>query len=119
MRINEIPIYMVKSLIYTVIVELGISIILGVRDKKDILNIILINIFTNLIVTSIPILFNYLYDYNARNIILYILEILTVIVEGFTYKKVLKYKKINGYVLSLILNVVSYLLGYVVYGGIY
>jgi len=119
MKISDIPYIICKSLIYTILIELVLSILFGVRNKKDILNIILVNIFTNLIVTSIPILINYLYGSLYRTVVLIILEILTILVEGFIYKRVLKYKKINRYLLSLILNIVSYLMGFIIYGGVY
>ena len=51
------------------------------------------------------------YNYNTCIITLIILEILTVIVEGYTYKKVFEYKKINPFLVSLILNASSYLIG--------
>ena len=48
---------------------------------------------------------------NPQKISLIILEVLTLFVEGFVYSKVLKYKKINPYLISLILNCSSYFLG--------
>ena len=40
-----------------------------------------------------------------------ILEITAFLVEGLIYKKTLEYKRINGFLLSLILNISSYVLG--------
>ena len=71
------------------------SIIIGVRDKKDILNIILVNVLTNPLVTSIPILVLVTIGWKERIIMLIILELLTFITEGFIYYKTLKFKKIN------------------------
>ena len=84
--------------------------LLGYR-KKDLLNVLLVNVLTNPIVSSVPVYFNYYYGLRSRNIILLILEILTFIVEGFIYVKVLQRRKINGFILSLILNLSSYLIG--------
>ena len=111
MNINDLPIIMIKCLLCTIIIELVLSLILGIRTKKDILNIILVNIATNPIVVSVPILFLIKYNSNMRIISLYILEIFTVLVEGFIYKKVLNYKKINPYLFSLLLNCGSYFIG--------
>ena len=111
MTINDLPYVMLKCLVCTIIIELLLALILGVRNKKDLLNVILVNIATNPIVVSLPIFMLVKYGYEARMSSLYILEILTVFVEGFIYKKVLEYKKINFFILSLILNVGSYFIG--------
>ena len=113
MRINDLPYIMARCLIFTIIIEVGISIILGYR-KKDLVNIILANIMTNPIVVVIPIYVNITYGMKERNIVLFILEILAVLSEGFVYKKYLKNKKINPYLLSFILNLSSYLIGLVI-----
>ena len=114
MTIDELPYIMVRCLLLTIIVETIVAIALGVRNKKDILNIILVNIVTNPIVVSVPVYFNVRYGVLERNIILSILEIATVITEGYVYKKVLNYKKINYFILSLILNIASCLVGIVI-----
>ena len=85
MRINDLPIIMVKCLICTIIIELLIALILKIKDKKDLINIVLVNIVTNPIVVSFPIYIMILYGIKARIITLIILEILTVIIEGFIY----------------------------------
>ena len=112
--IKDLPIIMIKCLICTIIIEVIVALILGVRDKKDILNIVLVNVVTNPIVVSLPVLMLVKYGYNVRMITLVILEIITVIVEGLIYLRVLKYKKINPFLISLILNASSYLIGEVI-----
>ena len=114
MLINDLPIMMLKCLILTIIIEIIVSIILKIKNKKDILNIILVNCITNPLVTSIPVYFNINFGLLERNISLLILEILTLFIEGFIYKKVLNYKKINPYLISLILNMSSYLIGKII-----
>lgn len=111
MLINEIPFIMIKCLIFTVIIEIIIGIILKVKDKKDFLNILLVNIMTNPIVVTIPVYINIRYGLLERNCAVFILEILTVFIEGKVYSKYLKYNKINPYVMSLILNLSSYIIG--------
>ena len=111
---NNLPFTMVKCLGLTIIMELTLAIILGIRNKKDILTVILVQIVTNPIVVTIPYLI-YLYcGYTQYKISIYVLEILTVIVEGFIYFKTLKHRKINPFLLALILNLFSYLLGEVI-----
>ena len=112
--INDLPLIMVKCLLFTIIIEVLVALLLKIKDKKDILNIILVNVMTNPIVVTIPILMLVLYGYKARIISLIILEVLTVIVEGLIYFKVFKYKKINPLLVSLILNISSYFIGEII-----
>ena len=110
MRLYELPYYMVKCLLLTILIETLIAFILGYR-KKDLLNVILVNIVTNPIVVTIPVYFNVKYGLLERNISLAILEVTTLFTEGFIYNKYLNRRKINPFVLSLLLNLASYLLG--------
>jgi len=102
---------MIKCLLCTIIIEVTIAIMLKVKEKKDILNIVLVNCITNPLVVTIPILIYIKYSYKIKCITLIVLEILTVITEGLIYYKALKYKKINPLILSLILNLSSYIIG--------
>ena len=114
MNLNDLPKYMLICLLLTIIFEIVIGLIIGIRDKKDILNIVLVNMLTNPLVTSIPTALVFFVSTLVSNISLVILEILAVVIEGFIYKRVLKYKRINPYLVSLILNIGSYLLGLIV-----
>lgn len=110
MNINEFPLIMLICLSSTIVIELIMSLLLGIRNKKDILNVILVNIMTNPLIVSILMYITYNRLFNTT-ISIIILEILVVLTEGFTYKKVLTFDKINPYVLSLILNITSYFIG--------
>ena len=114
MIINNLPYIMIRCLFLTIVIELTMAILLKVKDKKDLINIVLVNVITNPIVVTIPVYFNLKYGVLERNIVLYLLEILTVITEGAIYKKVLNYKKINPFILSLILNFSSYAIGEII-----
>ena len=111
MLIKDIPKIMLICLISTIIIETIFAFIFKVRNKKDFLNIILVNIITNPIVVIIPIYIELIYGLTYRNISLIILEILTVLIEGFIYYKYLDYRKINPYLLSFLLNLLSYFIG--------
>lgn len=100
-----------RSLVLTIIIELILGLILGIRDKKDIINLILVNVITNPMVVMIQTLLLKYFGHNVEIIGIIILEVLAVLVEGLIYKKVLKYKKINPILLSLILNVTSFFIG--------
>lgn len=110
MNINELPLIILICLSSTIVIELIMSLLLGMRNKKDILNVILVNIMTNPLVVSILMYITYNRLFNTT-ISIIILEILVILTEGFTYKKVLTFDKINPYVLSLILNISSYFIG--------
>ena len=103
-----------KVLIYclavTLVVEILFALILGLR-KKDLLNVLLVNILTNPLMNCIHPLILFEYGKTAQLICFIILEIVVVLVEGFIYKKYLNYSKINSYILSLILNIASCGLG--------
>ena len=114
MLINDMPKIMCFCLIMTIIIELSFALILGVKNKKDILNVILVNLLTNPLVTSIPILVLITIGWKERIISLIILELLTLITEGFIYLKTLSYKKLNPFLLALILNGASYFIGEVI-----
>lgn len=118
MTINELPIVMARCLFFTILIELIVALILKVRDKKDILNIILVNTMTNPLLVSLTVYITYNRIFN-RTLSVIVLELLVVLIEGFTYKKVLKYKKINPFILSLILNVSSYFIGEIINYFIY
>ena len=118
MLISDLPKVMLTSLIITIIIEVMLALIIGYR-KKDLVNVLLVNILTNPLLNSVIVAINYYYGLKYRNIALYILEILVVITEGLIYQKYLERRKINGYVLSLILNLASFLLGMVINNLIY
>ena len=90
----------------TIIIETLLAYILKIREKEDLLNIIIINFITNVALNIFIIISSILFNKLIINIIL--LEILIVVIEGIFYKKKLSYKKINPFLISLILNTVSY-----------
>ena len=102
---------MIKCLICTIIIEVLVAIILKIKNKKDLINVVLVNILTNPLVVSIPILVLVKYGYSARMKCLLLLEILTVITEGLIYLRLFNYRKINPFIVSLILNLSSYFIG--------
>ena len=49
---------MCRALVLTIIIEVAVALSLKVRDKKDLLNIVLVNFLTNPLVVSISVFFN-------------------------------------------------------------
>lgn len=114
MDLSNLPFIMIRCLLLTIIIELVVGFILGIRDKKDIINIMLVNVITNPIVVITPIIVYLRFGYKFEIITLIILEILTVIVEGLIYRKTLRYNKMNLILFSLILNACSYFIGEII-----
>lgn len=104
---------MIICLVCTIIIEVMVAFILRVRDRKDLLNIVLVNILTNPLVVSISLYVQVYYGNYYYRISMIILEIMAFLIESLIYKKVLK-RDINPYVLSLILNASSYGLGLII-----
>lgn len=102
---------MCVSLVSTIIIELVLALILGLKNKKDIMNVILVNILTNPLVVSIAFFINLRCGLVSKKIAMIFLELFAFLIEGFVYNKCLNYKKINGYLVSLILNGISYSIG--------
>ena len=102
---------LLSRLLLTIIIELIISLLIGIRNKKDILNIIVVNIMTNPIVVLIPLVIRMLTNNLYSMIFLFLLEVITLFIEGIVYKNNLCYKKINWFLLSLLLNMCSFLFG--------
>lgn len=97
----------IQSLLLTLLIELTISIVLGIR-KKDLLRITFINIVTNVSLNIIVcLLYLVINNYVVFYVIVPIFEVVIFIVEG-TYFKKLKDSIISPYKLSLLLNGFSY-----------
>ena len=111
MNLSNLPIILVRCLLSTVVIELIVALILSVRDKRDILNVILVNIITNPVVVMSQMLLYMNFGSNMEKIGIAILEVLVVLVEGLIYKKVLNYNKVNPFFLSLLLNASSFFIG--------
>ena len=107
MGIDNIPLTMVVCLSLTIIIETLLAFIIGVR-KKDLIFVVLAQVVTNPIVVTVPYLIFIKFSYKNYLISIYVLEVLAFLVEGLIYSKSLRNKKINPFLLSLILNVCSY-----------
>lgn len=105
--------FLLSSLFITVVIEVSVSILVGISSIKDLKKIILINCITNLLLNFIIYnLDNYLEFNLLFFLIIPVLEVIVFLVEGF-YLKRIDYKKYNSFVLSLILNICSYGCGFI------
>lgn len=118
MFISDLPKVMIISFFITIIIELGIAFFLKYR-KRDLLNIFLVNLLTNPLLNSVVVTINFYYGLRCRNIALLFLEIIVFLIEGVIYQKYLNNRKLNGYLLSLLLNISSFGLGLIINKIIY
>lgn len=100
-------------LFLTIVVEGSLAFFMK-RRGRELLIVVLANLVTNPIVQSVSGVLTLYFIRRGVYIGLVILEIWAVLTEGFIYKKSLEKRKLNPYVMSLILNVASYLTGLVI-----
>ena len=99
----------------TIIIELIVSRILGVKGDHDLAVITFANTLTNPVVVFVVLMTSERISPEALSwVILIAMEILAVLVEGFWYKKALYYERFSGFKLSLINNAVSFAIGLII-----
>jgi hypothetical protein len=94
------------SLVLTIVLEAGFFLLIGKRDKKDLLLLLLVNVLTNPVVVLSFWLVALYTDWNAR-IVLILLELFAVLIEGYYYKKYGRSFR-YPYLFSLAANIVSF-----------
>ena len=119
MRIEQLPILMMQYLLLTIVVEVLVAFLLGIRGKKNMVYVVLVNIITNPILNASIVYLEYQYGRDVRNLSLAIFEVVAFLVEGWIYFRCLDYKKKNGFFVSFILNVSSYLMGTIINSILY
>lgn len=102
---------LIISLCLTIVIELIISFILGIRNTEDIKVVIWTNVLTNPIVVYLAGCIKLLNNNLIYNIIVIIMEIIVVIVEFIIYKRYLKFKEKPPLLISSINNIISFLIG--------
>jgi len=92
------------SLLLTLVLEIGFFLLVGKRDKKDLLLVVLVNVLTNPVVVL-------LYWLTGGNVlILILLEVFAVVTEGYYYRKYGQSFR-RPYLFSFGANMFSYWLG--------
>lgn len=104
---------LIVSLALTLLIELSVLGLLGLRTKYDLRVAACANILTNPIVVSVAHLLLVFYPaWYWPGVAL--LEVGAVLTEGFIYRRHLIFKKINPWTLSLLANVISFETGIVI-----
>ena len=107
---NELSMF-VKPLLLTIIFEMTAAYLLGIRNRKDILLVILLNILTNPVLVLISSFLMYHEGVKTGRLLTYaVLEPLVILTEYYFYHRYLTAGK-NAFLLSLVLNLVSILGG--------
>ena len=101
---------LIISLICTIVLETGLSYVLGIKKKSDIKLVIMVNIYTNPIVVFIANII-----FGLKSMLIYwicvgILEIGAIIIEWIIYKNYLK-ENVNSLKLSIYNNMFSFFIG--------
>jgi hypothetical protein len=99
---------LIISLILTIIIELTICLLIGIRGKENIKVVICANVCTNPVVVYISNIIQLFNDGYLYISVVLVLEILAVIVEFFIYKKFLNFKKFSPIIISLLCNSISF-----------
>ena len=76
---------MAVSLLLTVILELCFALLCGIRDRKDILLLVLVNLLTNPFVVLTPYPVTYYTEISPLMIII-LLEVAVVLTEGYYFR---------------------------------
>ena len=106
---------LIVSLVLTICIELSVALLIGVREKNDILTVIMVNVLTNPVVVFIVNLLGGIgVSETTYWIVLVIMEILAVVIEGKIFEKILKFKGISGTELALANNLISFLIGVII-----
>ena len=105
---------LIISLLLTIIIELTVSILLGIKSTNDIKLVVAVNMCTNPVVVFIANYLLYLNSNTIYNIGVAILEIIAVIVEYILYKLFLQNSKKSPLILSIVNNVISFSTGVII-----
>lgn len=117
--LNYLPIYLANSLFLTLLIEIAAALLIKIRKPKDLANVALVNLLTNPIVVSATFLAGFFFGSDARLVATIALELAAFLTEALIYRKTLTAKRMNPFLISLILNASSYFLGEVINMFIY
>lgn len=107
---------MTQAIVRSLILSLGLTLVfesaaawlLGMRKGKDFLLLLLVNVFTNPLLGLILDLYWLRFGVLPGLWLILPLEVLVVAAEGALYRGRLAFRNVNPFVLSLILNGLSY-----------
>ena len=112
-----IPVFAL-CLFLTVILEEAAAVLIGIRTGFDLTVILFVNILTNPIVVFIGMVME-AYTAVPRALYLTVLEGAVFVAEALIYRRLLYTRKPSPFLVSLILNCVSFFIGTTISGSIF
>ncbi len=104
---------LLNNLLIVFVSELPLAFLLGAKSLKKFTSVALINIITNPAIVYISLL-TLLFAGKWHTPVLIILEIAVLFIEGFSFSKFKIFDKKNPYLISLCLNLTSFLMGEII-----
>ena len=105
-------------LVFTEVLEIGAALVLGVRSKRDILGVFFVNTLTNPVCVLLNMILG-TFTHIPAALIITVLELAVWLTEALFYKSLLDYKKHSPFIVSLALNVVSFVIGSFAVWGVF
>ncbi len=107
---GSMAVYFLRPLFVTLVLELAVSVLLGIRKRNDVIVIALMNLLTNPLLNAALLYLAVHFPYHAYRYAIYGMEGLVWLIEGMVIRRFLEQVK-HPLLLSLCLNGVSYCLG--------
>lgn len=102
------------SLLLTIIIETCTSLMMGIKNKDDLIVIFWANVLTNPVVVFTANMAQLTESAIFGKVVICILEISVIIVEYIVFKKFLEYSKKKLLYLAIVNNVLSYSIGVII-----
>lgn len=100
------------NLFLTLIIEVPVAFLLGVRKRKDVETVMFTNAVSNpVLITIVFLLLHFHIITGTWNIWILLLEIVVFVTEGAVYRRFLQGGKLNPFLLSFLANVCSFTIG--------
>ncbi|MFA6136098.1 MAG: hypothetical protein WC705_01955 [Candidatus Paceibacterota bacterium] len=103
------------ALLLTIVIELIIAFFFGFRKKIEIIAIVFINLFTNLILNYFLLVNDHFFFFKSSLLIILFLEIVVVLIEWKLLVFALQEKSRKLLALSLVMNFCSYIIGVLIF----
>lgn len=107
------------ALILTIIIELAVALAAGIRGRKNMECIALVNVITNPLFNYLLICYFFITRTAIRNEFILIAEMLIVIAEYHLLKNALRQTRSKVFILSLLMNCSSYIAGLIITSKFY
>jgi hypothetical protein len=112
---TEFFIQSAEVLILTIVIEVVIAWLFGLRNKIALTTVALINVITNPLLNYLLALNVYFHLISRTQILTWILEIVVVLVEWQLLLYWVERKRLRMFMLSLAMNASSYLTGWLIF----